>query len=247
MIFGKSVTIFITLTLVLTSGFFGYSVSSTPQNTLFKITSNLKESHIINVPYVGQTGPYCAYASFTSILKYNGINVNESDLLYVTGAGHSLAFPGHRPIEPILKFKKNIVNRAPESGYMISMETDFICSLYGLSFNKWSIGRQSKLSPIEKWDLYWPRVKENISNDIPVVTSAHNCYLKSVIDMLDELVGDSKIINLLKIISSSHAIVIVGYNESNQTVCFHDPEVDIFGYPEYGNYVWMSQKNFPRQ
>ncbi len=51
---------------------------------------------------------------------------------------------------------------------------------------------------------------------------------------------------IFDLLPSSHAIVIIGYNESNQTVCFHDPEMLLFGYPELGISAWMNLLNFSK-
>ncbi len=240
--------VFVIYILCITSILPGISATTSFLNTSHDTTSNIPESHLIEgVPYVGQTGPYCVFASFTSVFKYHGIDTSENEVLFVTGAGHSLAYPGHYRISPIFKFKKNIINRVPEPGYQLSMETDFICSLYGLSFEKWSPGLDSKLSTSEKWNQYWQRVKQNITNDIPVITAAHPGYLISFRRTINEITDISeKLFDLLCIIPSSHAIVILGFNESNQTVCFHDPDVALFGHPEYGNYVWMNLTNFSK-
>ncbi|MCK4366257.1 MAG: hypothetical protein KAW45_09400, partial [Thermoplasmatales archaeon] len=44
--------------------------------------------------------------------------------------------------------------------------------------------------------------------------------------------------------SAGHAIVVFGFNESNQTVCYHDPGVALFNKSEYGNFVWDNLSDF---
>ncbi len=207
--------------------------------------SELPESHFIEgVPYVGQTGPYCYYASCTMIYKYYGINTNESEVLFTTGAGHSLAYPCTGPDA----MKNSAWTRYPVAGYALSQESDFICSLYNLSFHEWKPD-SNKLSETKIWDQYWLMVKENISNNVPVITCPAPTGLISSIRVIKNSINiPDKLLDFILTLFSGggHAIVVVGYNETNQSVCFNDPASALVGHPEYGTHAWMSLKNFSK-
>ncbi|MCK4365847.1 MAG: C39 family peptidase [Thermoplasmatales archaeon] len=195
----------------------------------FKSTKNKDgiDSHLIEgVPYVSQeTGLYCAYASATMIFKYYGINTSLEEVLYITGAGSSLAY--------------NYNQRSLMGGFTISRNYSYIACLYNLSRNKWKLNTTGKTQEY-CWNEYWTRVKENISNNCPVWTFANPFQLKSTrsIGNFPDFIMD--------LLPSSHAIVIVGYNESNNTICFNDPMSGVFGYPEIGTYVWMGLNDYKK-
>jgi hypothetical protein len=44
--------------------------------------------------------------------------------------------------------------------------------------------------------------------------------------------------------AGTHITTVIGFNESNQTVCVNDPGCGIFGYPEMGTYRWVELKYF---
>lgn len=91
----------------------------------------------------------------------------------------------------------------------------------------------------EYWQEYWIRVKENISNNNPILTSVDPFRISSFRKVLDvpDLLFDI-------MPPSGHGIVLVGYNESNETVCYNDPAAALFGHPEYGTYAWMNLTDF---
>jgi len=203
------------------------------------------ESYLIQgVPYVGQTGPYCYYASCTMIYKYYGVNTSESEVLFTTGVGHSLAYPWTSPGA----IEDSSWTHYPVSGFALSQETDFICGLYNLSFHEWK-PNYNNLTETEIWEQYWQRVKENITNDIPVITTPAPMGLTSNIRLFKHITNIPD--GLLDMVANlfpggAHAIVIVGFNESNQTICFNDPNPGFYDKPEYGTYAWMNLKNFSR-
>lgn len=190
--------------------------------------SNLPERHIIlDVPYVSQqTGYYCDYASTTMLFKYCGVNTSLEEVLFLNGVGYSLGYKG-------------IKNGSLTIGLGICREYNHISSLYNLSRNIWTFNISGKPQNF-CWNEYWLRVKQNISQNIPVKTAVDPLYLKSlrsISNVPDELID--KILGIISL-NASHAVVIVGYNESNNTICIHEPVIGAMGYPEIGTYCWMN-------
>ena len=191
----------------------------------------VNESHLIqNIPYVSQeTIFFCHYASLTMIFQYYGIETDLSEVLYYSGIGYSLLYPDTPSLCPIM------------GSYLVSQQPDdnsFIASLYGLSFDMWRPD-DSMFSEDKCWNEYWIRVKQNISNNIPIETSVDPLSMPSIRQQFDvpESTWDY-------FISIGHAIVIIGYNESNQTVCYNDPIAAVIGDAHYGTYAWMSIDEF---
>jgi len=216
--------------------------TSFPSVTTFSTKNNtsryLKEiynddSHIIDnprVPYVKQTTDiYCQEASITMLINYYGFNATIEEILHNLGCGYSLF---HYRFVP--------VPRTPIGGLAIypstSFDTDFLASLYNLSFHDYSIRNQSEEI---LWGRYWTKVKELIRNDIPVLTAVDACsltYWKKFFKRHN--ISENETHNC------QHAIVIVGYNDSNGTVCYNDPAVAIFDTEENGTYIFEKKEVF---
>jgi hypothetical protein len=43
---------------------------------------------------------------------------------------------------------------------------------------------------------------------------------------------------------SYHVIVVIGYNETNQSICYNDPNAGFYGDGSYGDYAWINLSNF---
>jgi hypothetical protein len=97
-------------------------------------------------------------------------------------------------------------------------------------------------------------VKENISNDVPVLTWVNPTSLTSIREAVRKGLNASEDLwdKIPEIVwyffpsTISHVIVLVGYNETNGTICFNDPGTYIFGYPECGTYSWMNISDYKR-
>jgi len=184
------------------------------------------EKHIIkDVPYVEQeTNFFCDYACKTMIFNYLGLNTTLDEVLFYSGCAYSLLYPN--------VFSKYM----PTGGYLLCQDTDFIASLFGLGSNQWYI---ITAEHDDCWSEYWPRVKENISAGHPVLTSVDPFSLSSVRKQFD---FGSKLWDLIP--PGGHGVVIVGFNESNQSVCFNDPSTGCFGNYNDGVYAWMKIDDF---
>jgi len=206
------------------------TVTSSAEITNLK--DNLPAEHIIfNVPYVSQqTGYYCDYASSTMLFKHCGVNTSLEEVLFLTGIGYSLGYKG-------------VENGSIACGVGLCREFKFVSRLYNLTENFWSLDITNK-STDHCWNEYWMRVKQNISQNNPVKTAVDPLYLKSIRDIC--FIPDKILDAMLDFISlgATHAIVVVGYNEENNTVCINEPVIGAMGYPELGSYCWMNLSVF---
>ena len=196
-----------------------------------KIVGFKDDSHIIDnprVPYVKQTTDfYCGEASITMLINYYGFNASIEEILHNLGCGYSLL---HFRFIPGL-------DRIPYAGLFIyqtlPIDKPFLASLYNLSFHDYSLtGNQSEDI---LWERYWTKVKELIRNDIPLLTSVDAClltYWKNKLNITDNETH------------GAHAIVIVGFNDLNGTVCYNDPATALFDEEKNGTYVFEKQEIF---
>jgi hypothetical protein len=195
----------------------------------------LPESYVIqDVPYVSQEGSsYCSYADQAMIFQYFGINTSLREILYINGIGHSLAYPDY--------FFPN--QRTPSPPWLVGCfdaDWKFTASLYGYEFSYWPKSNETTFYD-GMFDDYWLRVKQNISNNIPLVTGVEPFSLNYVRDQfkLPDFVMDA-------FHPGSHGIVLVGYNMSNNTVCYHDPASELYGDIDLGIYQWMNITDFEK-
>jgi hypothetical protein len=129
------------------------------------------------------------------IFQYYEINTSVSEVFHHFGGGYSSMY---MKVYPLRLW----------SGYMISGGPDdksFLADLYGLSYDYWYTLSESRSEA--SWNKYWKRVKENITNDIPVITITNYNDLNNVPNEM----------------YYPDWMVIVGFNESNETVCCHIP------------------------
>lgn len=185
-----------------------------------KICEN--EQHIINgVPYVTQRAFYCHFASLTMIFQYYGINTTQDEVSHHSGVGYSTA---NRPkiidrpfIFPPYKFQC-------WCGFEVShgdADLKFLANLYGLSY---------KCFRTKSSTDYWQIVKHYLKKDVPILT-----YIDaSVIPFYN--ISD----NIINGLIFGHAIVLVGFNENNGTVCYNNPGAG----PENGTYVFLDLNLF---
>lgn len=194
-----------------------------------KIKSNvsiqdLLPSHIIeNVPYFSQTeGYFCYYASIAMIFSHMGFNTDLDEIIFLDGVGYTHSY---------IRSEKII-----KSSHYASL--DFVFGLFGVEETWWYPNRT--LSDEQQWDIYYSNLKENISNNIPAITRVDPFSLGSLRDQFR--ISDSLWNALFP--PSHHLIVIVGYDEINQSICYHDPNAGYYGDDSYGNYAWIDIADF---
>jgi len=197
---------------------------------------------ITNVPYVGQTTDfYCAYATCAMVLGYYGFNTSVEEVLFNSGVGYAFVYsPPTLPRLPV----------GCTGSCRWDVDRSFLASLYGLQYEEW---RSTEfVDETTRWTEYWTRVKENLTHNHPVITDVDPVLLPSIRNAIRKQLGVSNTLWTFcsdKIWNSAngnvyHSIVLVGFNEENQTVCFHDPSTGLYGYPEEGTYVWMPIDTF---
>lgn len=167
---------------------------------------NPTESHIIeDVPYVSQEMfCYCGFASTTMLIKYYVNDVTLKEILFHSGIGYSTAY--FRLFKE-QAFPGAIICQLSGNGYL--------GEIYGLSPESWKAERTG-----DQWEQYWSKLKEKITQDIPISTSIDPFVLPWY---KEHLPGDTQ---------SGHGIVIVGFNESSGVVYYNDPGPTALGEDE---------------
>jgi len=231
---GKCLTIIVSILLGTTMFFPDVLIAKTENNDLSNLDTT--GSHIIKgVPYIGQkTNFHCCFASLLMKLQYYGINITLPELLFHSGSGYSLYY---------LNYSNFAYKRLPYYCYQLSHDKDtckFLADLYGLYYKPWKAN--PNLPEDERWNEDWSRIKENISNDIPVIVRVDEIILAN-----DNL-GLDFLYPLIKSFpyASLHNILLVGFNESNQTVCYNDPFYGISDKPQLGTYRWVELEKFKK-
>lgn len=203
-----------------------------------KIEDNFRVSYddtyiIKDFPYVGQNRYSCAFASLTMIYQYFGKNITLDEFLHNSGVGYSAIYTNFKILD--LANIKGI----PLAGCTISQNPcnlKYLALLYGLKTNDISIKKIFKKQTEEElWEDYWTKIKNIIKKDIPIITSVDPLSLPFYIENVKNIQeGDH----------AGHAIVIIGFNESNNTVCYNDPGTYLFNKSDEGKYVYLSKDIF---
>ncbi len=198
------------------------AISNSPENR----NAWFPESHLItDVPYVAQTERnFCVYSCFTMVFNFMGLNTTLDEMLFYGGLGYT-----HSYNEEVRHPNERIYNRF-----------DFLYHVYGVSEQSWRLTDQN-LSEDDRWEQYYTKVKENVTNDFPILTGVDPFSLPSLRNQFKagEFVWDSMFPS-----PGYHVILVIGYNDSNQSICYHDPNAGFYGNGNYGNYAWMSSADF---
>lgn len=196
-----------------------------------KIESNfsnkeLPDSHVIeNVPYFSQTeGYFCYYASIAMIFSHMGLNTDLEEIIFLDGIGYTHSY---------IRSEKII-----KSTHYASL--DFVFNLFGVEETWWYPNRT--LSDEQRWNLFFSNLKENISNNKPAITRVDPFSMGSLRDQF--IISDSLWNALFP--PSHHLIVIVGYDEINQSICYHDPNAGYYGDGSFGSYAWIDITDFQK-
>jgi len=189
------------------------------------------DSYIIdNINYTGQdTNFFCSFACLTMTLDYYGINISQQGVVYNSGVGYSLIYPTLKKIH------------LPYTGWQSSQEPatlKFLSELYGLSYKTWK--RDLNLSSDEQWKEDLINIKQNLSNDIPIIIGIDEIIL------LTDNIGLGFLFPIIKNIpfTAGHAILLIGYDENNETLCYNDPLLGLFNKSEYGSYILINYTKF---
>jgi len=200
-----------------------------------------EESHLIeDVPYSYQSDYGCLYASLDMLFKYHGKNSSMLKNMFYNGVGYAYAFD--MKLESLIKLP---INQEPIDfnfypSHVICQggkDLHFLASLYGINL---SLNHQESVvfNHIKAWNDWWENVKEIIKQDIPVLTAIDPCAWPIYYELFNKtrpMPG-----------RSGHAIVLVGFNESNKTICVQDPMAgaDEYYNPDRIGYQWIDEKDF---
>lgn len=239
----KIIVIQLIVIIILSSNAFSLTLKT--ETDLVDVQEKTFNKHVIeNVPYAWQQELiYCEFASVEMVLRYYGINISQIEIIYSVGGGYSAACKPNlktaiTPPRIRLPYKLSLWTDETSGG---TDDYEFLAQIHGLSFK--NIYPKYVTNHKKCWDEYWLTVKDYIDNDVPVITG------------LDPLAWPiyQELVNLTwtppKIFGSTHIVVIVGYNETDQTVCVNDP---IVGYyqnesEQYkGIYRWVGIEEFKK-
>lgn len=190
----------------------------------------INESHLIpGVPIIGQDNRfYCHISSHTMLLNYYGFNLTKYEVFYFMGGGFSLFYHPSRYLKP---YSSSGCAFRP-SNY------DYIASLLDLEFQPFHV--DLTLPEDIVWGKIWNCIKENISLNQPVVVNLDGAILFA--DHIGIKIPTTIWKNIP--INASHAVIVVGYNETNQSICYNDPQYSNFGDEQRGSYVWVDTEIF---
>lgn len=200
------------------------TIPSLSANSNIYSTITIPESHLIQgVKYVPQNaGIYCLYADITMVLKYLGFDTSLEDILFYDGLGYFYTY------DPLIE-------RLPKEGCYVNFS--FVFDLFGVNVTDWY--PDEYITKKVRWDKYYERLRTNLSEDKPVITGVDPFSMSSLRNqfMVTDFLWD-RLLN-----PGHHHVLIIGYNNSNQTVCYMDPNAGLYGDESFGNYTWMSVNN----
>jgi hypothetical protein len=240
----RALKICLVIIIMLVSTIFTTSILGNSKNNTTLAKSDLPESHLIEgVPYVSQLPAHCFFACMEMVYRYYGIQgINQTEINSLHGVSYNLAYkPSISSVtnRPILKppYKYSFLSTmASNQG---NEDIEFLAGLLGFEVESFYSGHEG-LAPRKSWDEYWERLKEEINNDIPLITCVDFIVWRPFTEIND-------IPNIAALVERGcHSILIVGYNESNQTICFHDSYAGQLNQPEKGTYRWLPLRVFKR-
>jgi hypothetical protein len=156
------------------------------------------------------------------IINYYDFNTTLNELLFLDGVGYThYYYPD---------------DRLPEEGRYSDISN--VLSLFGIKQKRWSLEHNPNNN--QNWNQYLSRITENISIDIPVITSVNPFALPSLRSQFS--VSDFLWYTLFP--SGFHMILIIGYNLTNNTICYQDSNAGFYGENHSGDYAWMSLIDF---
>jgi hypothetical protein len=153
-----------------------------------------------------------------------GLNTSINELLFYSGVGYRHSY--------------SVSKRLPSAD--IYRRFDFLYSVYGVSSQSWSPSNFN-VSKDELWEQYYTRVKENITKDIPVVTRVDPFSLPS---LRNQFKVNDDFWNIIFQTGGYHVILIIGYNDTNQTICYNDPNAGFYGDDRFGDHAWITISAF---
>lgn len=252
----RLIVIFIVISLSFTTLILNNSVIAQETRKIDIEESKENDYHLIEgVPYIStETGFDCEYASFAMLYQYLGIEYSYHDFFFLNGGAYTLAtcpkltgnnqygenhyklWPWTPPFSPYI-----------DAGSYVSFweqDIEFLSDIMGLDYNL--TYKDEFVGEDAAWKEYWSRCKNYINQDIPVWTGIDGCCIpwwRGHMPLVQEFY-DRGVPGVIQ-----HIIVLVGYNETNGTVCYNDMvDANISKYGseytggenETGEYLWMN-------
>jgi len=207
------------------------------------LNSNSLEEYVIEgVPYKPQKDFGCLYASLDMLFAYHGKESSLEKNLFFSGVGYSYFYKWK-----FEGFKTRPISNDPHLfNFFTSLHAcqgieDFayIGESYGLKMNV-SYPENIVFNDFKYWNEWFSKVKDYVKSDRPVVTGIDACAWPIYLE----------IFNLTKpmLAHGGHAIIIVGFNEENKTICVQDPMAgaEKWSNPDRVGYQWISFFDFKR-
>jgi hypothetical protein len=200
-------------------------------------TAILGDGHaylIEGVPYVEKKDSLsCDYAPIDMVLRYYGLNVTDVEICYFAGGGYSQGY--QIPLKRLFNSPlRKIPYRFTCNGDLLVGGPDdyrFMANLLGLSFR--AIIPEKVINHKQMWREYWDIVKNNIKNNTPVIAFLDPCAWPPYREFVNLTQPPS-------FFKSCCVTVVVGFNETNQTVCVNDQYAGI----KKGYYRWVNLSEF---
>jgi hypothetical protein len=216
-----SIILVVGITPILSDSFVTVATSSNTDDP------EIPDSHVIQgVPYIAQeNNRMCSYCCDLMCFQYHGVDTDLNELLYLSGAAYSSANNPLLKSRPKIPFKFTCF-----PGFWLGlMDYTFYASIYGVSIPTWR--PENRLNDFKCWSEYWSKIKYYISNDIPLAA-----FVNPDAWPITKTFPNLSIPSFFS--GGGHVIVIVGYNETNGTICCHEPAAMLFDKPEKAGYAW---------
>jgi hypothetical protein len=212
------------------------SVTSTP-TTLFLPSS---AGQLSGVPYEWQEiNGFCAWAASAMALQYIGVNVNMHDVFAASSIGFSFAYIHYN--DTILVYPGVIYTQAEP--------INFLADLYGVNY---TIYLSEELSGASDYEQIWESEGINVGL-LSGQTAAFNLMRSSInagypllisVDPMWLPEADYDYLRTEGVSGGAHAVLIVGYNDTQGVATIMDPGVgsfgSLFGYPTDGRGINVS-------
>jgi uncharacterized protein YkuJ len=189
------------------------------------------ESHVISdVPYAEKTeGFSCDYAPLEMVFRYYNINITATDIFYTVGGGYGMGYgvPLSRIFNyPFRKLPLKFICACDRASGGTE-DYKFLANLYGCTFDY--IDYNLVKNKEKCWNEFWGKVKFYVANNKPVIVTVDPYSWPPFREFFNITTPPSIFAR------SCCVIVVVGYNETNNTICFNDQYIG----EDKGKYQWI--------
>ena len=228
----------ILLSIILTFGFVRGSEGSTSTLVRTYAYTPAAAVEVTGVSYVWQEiNGFCMWAAVSMALQHAGVPLGLHELFVASGIGFSASY---------LRYEENMLF-VPGAFYRQLDPLETVTRFYGLNTSIYMDSSTElgmaflelgvNFTSLNTWDEAFSFLKQTIASGHPLVLWTDPYYLPhDDYDVVRE-------IGLTSAISGSgHAILVVGYNDTDETVQVMDPGIgafgEHFGYPDEGSWYY---------